>query len=626
MSFSSTLLLTTNYNQISFNYSLELQFQIPSNLFETNSILGDSVVIIVESTLWGSSAIKTAVNQYRLDLNNTGYLTYLHTGAVANVTYLKQLLYSYWIYNQITGAILIGNLPYAQFYDPGSANFGAETFICDLFLMDLDGTWMDGPTPDGIYDSHWGAPGDIYPEIFVGRIDASKRTLGGLTNEQNIINLLTRIHNYRLGGVSRSHKALTYIDDDWQAYANGTYDNWPGWLQNPYPVKTDIHTPTTYTNGTDWLNRITQDYEWTHLCVHSGSSPSEHYFGPGGVGEGIVTANQIHSTRPTFNFYNLFCCKGADWTQNDCLATTYLYSSDYSLCVIGTAKTGGMISGSSFYNSLGQNESIGKSFYNWFQSIDSYSTEYVGWFYGMTIFGDPTLQIHYDCTVNMPTVSSTTHPNQYQWYQNNVPSFNWTEPLDINSIIGYYYLIDHSPLTIPNKITGTFTAINGTTLSSPLAEGTWFIHVVAKDGAGNIGTEAAHYQFLIDNNPPAIFITAPTEYSTVQPGSFNLEWSVQDDGSGYQYAAIYVDNIIYDSIYYLTNTVVSISELGTHTINVTAFDYMGYSNSDEITITIESTPLFPTKYIIIIGSSLGGVLILIIIVVVIAKKRRKIKK
>ncbi|MFW9923365.1 MAG: hypothetical protein ACFFDW_08800 [Candidatus Thorarchaeota archaeon] len=212
---------------------------------------GMAALILVENGLWASSAIKTAISQYQQDLNLTGYKTILFTNSITNVTYLKQILQMYYYSDNICGAVLIGSFPYAQFYHPASANFLAENFICDLFLMDFDGTWMDTGTPDGYLDWHFGVPGDIYPEIFVSRIDATSRTLGGQTNEQNILSLLNRIHNYYIGGVARNHQAITYIDDDWLLYANGTYDNWPNWLQNCYPTRTDVHTPTTSTTATD---------------------------------------------------------------------------------------------------------------------------------------------------------------------------------------------------------------------------------------------------------------------------------------------------------------------------------------------------------------------------------------
>ncbi|MFW9832039.1 MAG: C25 family cysteine peptidase, partial [Candidatus Thorarchaeota archaeon] len=268
----------------------------PSPILIPPSPSGEYLAIVVDNGLWGTPAVQTAVTTYRTDLNYTGYNTILHTAAIASVQALRLLLQNWYSTNNIIGAVLIGPVPYARYYHPANGSFSAETFVCDLFLMDLDGLWWD-TNMDTIYDRHNATGGgDIYPEIYVGRIDASTRTLGGASNANNIIMLLNRIHTYRTGGVARTHRALTYIDDDWQSWADGTFDNWPAWLNNVYPTRTDIHTPSTWTNATDWLNnRIIQDYEWAHLCAHSGAGPGTHYFGPGGVGEGTVASAQIHS-------------------------------------------------------------------------------------------------------------------------------------------------------------------------------------------------------------------------------------------------------------------------------------------------------------------------------------------
>ncbi len=391
--------------------------------------LNETVVLIIENSLWGISAVQTAVNQYEQDLKDTGYTTIKHTNSISTVQNLKSLLQSWYTNNNSIGAVLIGNLPYAQYYHPAVlGTFNAETFTCDLYLMDMDGNWWDLNT-DGVYDKHNASTGaDIYPEIYVGRIDATNRGLGGQTNSQNIITLLNRIHSYRIGGVSRTHRAITYIDDDWQAWANGTYDNWPGWLDNAYSTRTDVHTPTTATTANDWLNtRLLQDYEFAHLCVHSGVNPGQHYFGPRGSGEGTVSSSQIHTkiNAPAFNFYNLFCCHGADWSIpiSDCLATTYLFSGPRSISVLGSTKTGGMTDGSSFYDSLGNNMTFGKALHDWYQSMTTYSGNYVEWFYGMSILGDPFSTIHYDCTVLTPKIFSFTHPSS-SWSANALPSFN----------------------------------------------------------------------------------------------------------------------------------------------------------------------------------------------------------
>ncbi|MBN1329097.1 MAG: hypothetical protein JXA54_06450 [Candidatus Heimdallarchaeota archaeon] len=589
---------------------------------------GESVLLIVENTLWAITGVRTAVNQYRLDLNNTGYHTILFTNLITNVSYLKQVIQGYYISDQISGAVLIGNLPVAYFYHPASSGFSAETFICDLFLTDLDGQWIDGPTPDGVYDFHYDSLGDIYPEIYLGRIDASSRSLGGLTNDQNIITLLNRIHSYRTGSVARTHQAITYIDDDWQLWADGTHDNWPSWLQNSYPVRTDVHTPASYTNATDWLNRMTQNYEWAHLCAHSAASPSQHYFGPGGIGEGTVSAAQIHAAQPTFNFYNLFCCHGADWTQPNCLATTYLFSSSYSLAVIGTTKTGGMFGGNYFYNPLAQNKTIGQGFHDWFQFIKIYSnSQYLEWFYGMVIFGDPFLTIHYDCTVFTPEVVSPTHPNQYQWYTDALPHFNWSEPIDVNGISGYYYIIDNNPFTVPTIATGTYISSNSVNVSSAMGEGTWYFHLVAKDGAGNVGSVAAHYQVLIDYNNPTISITSPADSATLPSGQISISWTATDTGSGCNYIELYINgNYLTSAVHPTSSLAVEILENGYYNLTLKVYDMLGYTGTDKIQIRVHDfLGGLGFKIILYGGIGLGALFLISCPIILIARKKKRMK-
>jgi hypothetical protein len=458
--------------------------------------------------------------------------------------------------------------------------------------MDMDGNWWDLNT-DGVYDKHNASTGaDIYPEIYVGRIDATNRGLGGQTNSQNIITLLNRIHSYRIGGVSRTHRAITYIDDDWQAWANGTYDNWPGWLDNAYSTRTDVHTPTTATTANDWLNtRLLQDYEFAHLCVHSGVNPGQHYFGPRGSGEGTVSSSQIHTkiNAPAFNFYNLFCCHGADWSTWDCLATTYLYSGSRSISVLGSTKTGGMTDGTTFYDSLGNNMTFGKALHDWYQSMTTYSGNYVEWFYGMSILGDPFSTIHFDCTVLTPKIFSFTHPSS-SWSANALPSFNWTKPSDVNGIAGYYYIIDQNPTTIPTSSTGIFTKYTGALVSSSLSDGSWYVHVVAKDNVGNIGNAADHYQVNIDTTGPVLSLTSPVPYYNSSINSISLIWSATDSLSGYGGTAIWLDspsNNVYSGT--LQNTIISSLTEGIHVINITVLDYVMNINSLQFLVHIDLT-------------------------------------
>ena len=545
-----------------------------------------TIAIVVEATL--SPAVSVAVTQYRQDLNNSGYNTILYTQPIDTHQELKGNLTHWYESENLLGAVLIGRLPYAQFYHP-AGDFEAETFICDLFLMDLDGTWSDTSPTDGIYDDHYPfvAGSDIYPEIFVGRIDPSCLSWGsGTANHVNTY--LSRIHSYRTGGVQRQDRALVYVDDDWSGYWGSRWDNDVGLA---YPNRTFEQTDEL-TRAGDWLNRLSQDYQMGHVCVHS--SPIAHYFGPGGSGEGIATNTQIRGVPPAFNFYNLFACSGTKWTVTDNLGVTYTFSGDYSLASVGSTKTGSMMDCNYFYEPLGQNMTMGDSLAQWFSNSlttsSSAGSQYLEWYYGMDIIGDPLLTLQYDCTVLAPIVSSPTHPISNQWYANPRPQLNWTVPPDVNAISGYFYVVDQNVSTVPTAATGTYTAINGTQVSVELDDGSWYLHVVATDSVGNTGTTAAHYQINIDRSAPSVAIETPSAFYNSSVDSLNLAWSAIDACSGCVRSKVWVDSsldIVYDGP--ALNTELTALSEGRHTINVTVFDAAGNRASVEIEVQVDLT-------------------------------------
>lgn len=570
-----------------------------------------TVVIIVESSLY--SSITAAVTQYRQDLNDTGYHTILYTNPISTAEELKANLSGWYDSENILGAVLIGRLPYAQFYHPAGNGFSAETFICDLFLTDLDGTWTDTSPTDGIYDGHSATfNADIYPEIFIGRIDPTCLTWG--TSVADHINTyLARIHDYRTGGVSRTRRALFYIDDDWIPWA-------PAWSTDAapsYSTRTLIYNPGSTTTASDWLNtRVTQDYQWGHLAAHS--SPTTHYFGPGGSGEGTVTSSQIHAAPPSFNFYNLFCCSGAKWTVADDLGVTYTFSGSYSLASIGSSKTGSMLDNDEFYGPLGQNLTLGESLRDWFSASLTSSGEagsgYLEWYYGMNIIGDPLLTIYYDTTVQTPIINSISHPDSAIWYSNPRPQINWTVPPDVNTIAGYYYIVNQNPTTIPDMTTGTYTTTNGTLPTEDLDSGTWYYHVVAVDSVGNVGDEAAHYVVNIDADSPEVTIMEPIVDGT----SVTLVWNVSDATSGVNFSRLYFDGAVYTDSFAI-NTTVDFDDLsyGQHIFNVTVYDMVNNTASAGIAITLVQP--FPDILLLI---TIGAIVGLVIVVVIISRRRR----
>ena len=545
-----------------------------------------TVAIIVEDALY--PAVSASVAQYQQDLNDSGYRTILYTRPLDTHHELKDNLTQWYESEDLLGAVLIGRLPYAQFYHP-AGDFEAETFICDLYLMDLDGTWSDTNPVDGIYDDHYPfvAGSDIYPEIFVGRIDPSCLSWGSGT-ASHVNAYLSRIHSYRTGGVQRQDRALVYIDDDWSGYWGSRWDNDVGLA---YSNRTFEQTDEL-TRATGWLNKLSQDYQMGHVCVHS--SPTAHYFGPGGSGEGIATSAQIRGVPPAFNFYNLFACSGTKWTVIDNLGVTYTFSGNYSLASVGSSKTGSMMDCNYFYEPLGQNMTIGDSLAQWFSNSLTTSSSagslYLEWYYGMNIIGDPLLTLPYDCTALAPVISSTSHPISSQWYTNPCPQLNWTIPADVNAITGYFYVIDQSASTVPTAVTGIYTAMNGTQVSTELDDGTWYLHVVATDSVGNTGTTTAHYRINIDRTTPSVTIEIPSAFYNSSVDSLNITWSAIDTCSGCVGSQVWVDSssdVVYDGPA-LSIELSNLSE-GRHTINVTVFDAAGNRASEEIEIQVDLT-------------------------------------
>jgi len=571
-----------------------------------------TVVIVVESSLY--SSVSAAVTQYRQDLNDTGYHTILYTNPISTAEELKANLSGWYDSEDILGAVLIGRLPYAQYYHPAAGAFSAETFICDLFLTDLDGTWSDTNPTDGIYDAHSSTTGtDIFPEIFLGRIDPTCLTWG--TSVANHVNTyLARIHSYRIGGVSRNRQALFYIDDDWSGYWGTRWSNDGGLA---YSLVTSVNLPTTSTTASDWLNtRITQNYQWGHLCVHS--SPTTHYFGPGGSGEGTVTSSQIQAAPPSFNFYNLFCCSGAKWTIADDLGVTYTFSGSYSLATIGSSKTGSMMDCDEFYGPVGQNLTLGESLRDWFSesltSSSSAGSSYLEWYYGMNIIGDPLLSINYDTTVRTPTISSVSHPDSAIWYNNPRPQINWTVPPEVNEIAGYYYIVDQNSTTIPDSATGTYTTTNGTLSTEDLTSETWYYHVVAIDSVGNIGDEAAHYSVNIDNDLPEITLMEPI----VNGVSVTISWNVSDATSGCDVSRLYLDGTL-NATSSTANTTIEVNDLsyGQHVFNVTVYDMANNTASVGIIVTLVQP--FPDILLLI---TVGAIVGLVVVVIILSRRRR----
>jgi hypothetical protein len=543
----------------------------------------NTVAVIVENSLYGW--IRTPTQQYCQDLVGSGYDVILYTEDIATVSDLKGLFLNWYVNEGLVGAVLIGRLPYAEFHHDSTSVFSAETFICDLYLMDLDGTWSDSNPSDGIFDHHSASlHGDIDPEIFVGRIDPY--CLSWIANPaETVTAYLSKLHQYRTGNLERKHRAVAFVDDDWCSWG----EQWARGIAAAYPDISYEGNPDL-TTGAGWLNVLGQNHAWVHLCAHS--SPTAHHFKP--WAQGLVTSTDIKEAAPKISFYNLYCCKGAKWTTQDNLAVTYLFSSNYSVAIIGSTKSGGMMDNSHFYTPLGQNSSIGESLVNWFSKSLNEEGEagsaFLEWYYGMTIVGDPFLRINYDCRAPPPLLTSPTHPNQTSWYADKRLLLEWEVPEDVNGIAGYYYAINRNSSGIPRINADNFTNKNKIMVDRQLKDGTWFVHVMSRDVLGNIGPRVAHYRINIDSESPYLLLHGLPSSCNISRRCLSVNWSATDLCSGYSHSRVWLDqpsNVVVDG----TERSLNLSNLteGQHTLNITVYDAAGNRDSEQIRVCVDLT-------------------------------------
>ncbi|MCK5841800.1 MAG: hypothetical protein KAH31_06520 [Candidatus Sabulitectum sp.] len=351
----------------------------------TGEIRGTEFLVVMEENM-SDSLDSALLDQWLADIQSEG-----NSSAAVEITYANPIQIRAWLlglYNDgLEGVVFVGDIPvpWSCTVDRGAKS--NETFPSDYFYMDLDGTWEDNwigypgigtAGQDSIYD---GWSGELFPEIYTGRITTSVLILG---NEYDLINdYLARLHEWRLVG-DPEPRALCYVDDDWAGWGN----SYRSAMENLYDDVELVNLPHSATNGTDYReNRLQEGYTWISPFVHSG--PTSHAWSPGPS----TTAGHIWTDNPPSRFFNLFACSNARFTSNWCMGCAYVFGTDYGLAAVGSTKSGAMLQFAQFYTPLGEGENFGSGYKAWWTHIISggFSQSEQYWHLGMVVIGDPTI-------------------------------------------------------------------------------------------------------------------------------------------------------------------------------------------------------------------------------------------
>ena len=375
------LLLTFNVGDQTLVGSANTGFD--SHVVETSESSGSAplIYILVNSSIYGY--VKFYVDRYVSDVKNLGFNATVLSFSGGSDEDVKGILVN--AYSKgLVGCLLIGDIPWAYYEMSNPDPWGDEVFPIDLFYMDLDGVWIDS-NGNGKYDQH---TGNRTPEIWVGRIKAS----GMAESEVSLIrNYFDKNHAYRTGVLSLPNRALIYIDDDHEFYA----DEVDSTVSLAFSDRTLVKDKAT-TEPADYLSRLTQNWSLVHLVVHG--EPGWHQFKINDEWDGYVTSSDIRLTDPHVFFYILVSCSNARYDKADYLGGWYIFSHTYGLAAAGTTKIGGMWLLTDFYSNL-RHETLGYSFREWLtrQVANEDANPLVWydkkWYYGMTILGDPTLSL-----------------------------------------------------------------------------------------------------------------------------------------------------------------------------------------------------------------------------------------
>lgn len=346
-------------------------------------------LIVHSNALAGAGA---AVTNFLADLEAEGYLPLLYAYSGGSAEDLRAYLAALYAEpGSLEGAILIGDLPHVvyEMYQDWGWGEEYEDFPCDLFYMDLNGTWSDAnhasPFAAGKYDARGG---DLDLEIWVSRLKADNLPMAG--TESVLLNAyFDKNRRYRTDQLRPARRALLYNDDDWS-------DMMPDDAATIGLTYGDDHLRVVRdaenTTADDYLRHMTNAYELMFIRSHGYSRGHGFYENNKAQFNYVYATNYLVRSPPAL-FYSFYVCSGCDYTDSNNLGGLAVHNpGDSGLAAWGSTKTGGIWDDRYFYEPMALGQSVGEAFVAWFNVAQELYPSYAPpWWYGMVLIGDGTL-------------------------------------------------------------------------------------------------------------------------------------------------------------------------------------------------------------------------------------------
>ena len=356
------------------------------------------VLVLANKTLYSDATAKGKIDRYISDIAAAqGCKVELEVLEGGKPDSIKKVINQFYANGGLDGVIQIGSLPvpwYESDNDPTTHAY--DDYTCDLYYMDLNGSWGD-KDGNGKFDGHTKGSGDLGIEVFYARIDLT--TMGQYGKEVDLLSAyLDKDHDYYTGKTTIIDSGVSILTAPWHGSENYTYCV----CGNAHTLKFDYSSSTpSATVRSNYLNAIAFQYSILQLWCHADYNVHAFY---DNSQYAELTMGDVYKANPKPIAYTHDGCHVSDFAAGNgksFLGGSYVFSkSPTALVVLSGSRSGQWIGlmGKTMYQELGKNTCFGQAFKVWFRDYENTSEaqdvqNFIGWNYGYNIFGDPMITL-----------------------------------------------------------------------------------------------------------------------------------------------------------------------------------------------------------------------------------------
>ncbi|MBP7052390.1 MAG: hypothetical protein KBE65_15360 [Phycisphaerae bacterium] len=375
--------------------------------------------------------IQQNIDQYKEDVESSFPVTLMVIpGTWSSAETIRQELIALYESEGISGAILVGSLPYARWTFPWG-----ERCVAPFFYEDLDGDWLD-TNNDGYYDYHtWGIRDGA--EIWVSFIRPTRPTG---REAASLRSFFEKTHAYYQKEFMLDDRALVYVSHDWRSFTEDLEEV----LSPVFGSSIDaLGGEPYYSNGSSYLTML-QGYAYTLVTVWSHAGPDAHTFD---ASPQRVTSQNILAQPSVGLLTHIWGCSVGNFMESDAgqfdnLALSYLFGDNYGLAVCAATRSIGTEKHEAVFRTMGLGLDLGigyaevlRAAYNSSFIKQRFSSDDVNRFiWGWALMGNPFITI----TDTTPTYRAPNHVLNatagliYEYYEGSwsaLPPFNSLTPI-----------------------------------------------------------------------------------------------------------------------------------------------------------------------------------------------------